>query len=170
MYVICSLFLEDTQIMKKSFALLLAVLMLVASLTTVLTSCGSGDDDPGANIHLFLSYRIYDLDPTLAIVDDEAAQILSSIPESDRGAEWHFLMGCVAVNRGHFVDAQQFFDTACGMDPGNAEYRDAQERLRNRSSEFGSGAGGRSSSCSCCDVCAAFMCADCCCDMGRCCC
>ena len=100
----------------------------------------------------------------------EAAQILSSIPESDRGAEWHFLMGCVAVNRGHFVDAQQFFDTACGMDPGNAEYRDAQERLRNRSSEFGSGAGGRSSSCSCCDVCAAFMCADCCCDMGRCCC
>ena len=84
----------------------------------------------------------------------EAAQILSSIPESDRGAEWHFLMGCVAVNRGHFVDAQQFFDTACGMDPGNAEYRDAQERLRNRSAEFGSGAGGRSSSCSCCDVCA----------------
>jgi curved DNA-binding protein CbpA len=98
----------------------------------------------------------------------EAAQILANIPEADRGAEWHFLMGCVAVNRGHFVDAQQFFDTACGMDPANAEYRDARERLRNRSDAFGSGTGGRSSSCSCCDVCAAFMCADCCCDMGRC--
>lgn len=67
--------------MKKSLALLLAVLMLVASLTAVLTSCGSGDDDPGANIHLFLSYRIYDLDPTLAIVDDEAAQVLSLLYE-----------------------------------------------------------------------------------------
>ncbi len=100
----------------------------------------------------------------------EAAQILASIPEAQRGAEWHFLMGCVAVNRGHFVDAQQFFDTACGMDPGNPEYRDAQERLRNRSAGFGAGASGRSSSCGCCDVCAAFICADLCCDMGRCCC
>lgn len=67
--------------MKKSLALLLAVLMLVASLTAVLTSCSSGDDDPGANVHLFLSYRIYDFDPTLAIVDDEAAQILSLLYE-----------------------------------------------------------------------------------------
>ncbi len=98
----------------------------------------------------------------------EAAQILSTIPESERGAEWHFLMGCVAVNRGHFVDAQQFFDTACGMDPNNAEYRDAQERLRNRSAGFGSGQSSRSSSCSCCDICTAFICADCCCDLGRC--
>ena len=100
----------------------------------------------------------------------EAARVLSAIPESQRGAEWHFLMGCVAVNRGHYVDAQQFFDTACGMEPGNAEYRDARERLRNRGDSFGTGGTGRSSSCTCCDVCTAFMCADCCCDMGRCCC
>ena len=98
----------------------------------------------------------------------EAAQVLAGVPESQRGAEWHFLMGCVAVNRGHFVDAQQFFDTACGMDPDNNEYRDAQERLRNRSAGFGGGQSTRSSSCTCCDVCAAFMCADCCCDLGRC--
>ena len=98
----------------------------------------------------------------------EAAQVLAGVPESQRGAEWHFLMGCVAVNRGHYVDAQQFFDTACGMDPENNEYREAQERLRNRSAGFGGGQSTRSSSCSCCDVCAAFMCADCCCDMGRC--
>ena len=98
----------------------------------------------------------------------EAAQVLAGVPESQRGAEWHFLMGCVAVNRGHYVDAQQFFDTACGMDPENNEYREAQERLRNRSAGFGDGQSTRSSSCSCCDVCAAFMCVDCCCDMGRC--
>ncbi len=98
----------------------------------------------------------------------EAAQILSSIPESERGAEWHFLMGCVAVSRGHYVDAQQFFDTACGMDPGNPEYRNAQERLRNRGNGFGAGQGSMGGGCSCCDICTAFMCADCCCDMGRC--
>lgn len=99
----------------------------------------------------------------------EAAQVLSTVPESERGAEWHFLMGCVAVNRGHYVDAQQFFDTACGMDPNNAEYRDAQERLRNRGSGFGSGQSTHTSSCSVCDICSALVCADCCCDMGRCC-
>ena len=98
----------------------------------------------------------------------EAAQILSTIPESERGAEWHFLMGCVAVGRGHYVDAQQFFDTACEMEPNNTEYLNARERLRNRGNGFGGGQGSSSHGCSCCDVCAAFMCADCCCDMGRC--
>ena len=100
----------------------------------------------------------------------EAAQILSSIPESERGAEWHFLMGCVAVGRGHYVDAGHFFDTACGMDPENPEYRDARERLRNRSEGFGRGRSSGGSSCSVCDICSMLICADCCCDMGRCCC
>ena len=98
----------------------------------------------------------------------EAAQILSTIPESERGAEWHFLMGCIAVNRGHYVDAQQFFDTACGMDPANAEYRDARDRLRNRGNSFGGGQTTRASSCSCCDICAALACIDCCCGNGCC--
>jgi hypothetical protein len=98
----------------------------------------------------------------------EAAQLLASIPEADRGAEWHFLMGCIAVNRGFYVDAQQYFDTACGMDPANSEYRDAQERLRNRGNGFGGGQTTRSSSCSCCDICAALACIDCCCGNGCC--
>ena len=100
----------------------------------------------------------------------EAAQVLSTVPEADRGAEWHFLMGCIAVNRGHYVDAQQFFDTACGMAPDNPEYRDARERLRNRGNGFGGGQANRTSSCTVCDVCSALICADCCCDLGRCCC
>lgn len=98
----------------------------------------------------------------------EAARILASIPESERGAEWHFLMGCIAVSRGHFVDAQSFFDTACGMDPDNPEYRDAQERLRNRSAGFGTGQTTRTSPCSCCDICTALACIDCCCGNGCC--
>ena len=94
----------------------------------------------------------------------EAAQLLSSIPENERGAEWHFLMGCVAVGRGHYVDAQSFFDTACGMDPENPEYRDAQERLRNRSAGFGGGRTVRTAPCSVCGICSTIMCADCCCN------
>ncbi len=100
----------------------------------------------------------------------EAAQVLATVPESRRNAEWHFLMGYIAAIRGYYVDAQQFFDTACGMDPTNAEYRDARDRLRNRGEGFGSGKATRTSSCSFCDICAALACADCCCDMGRCCC
>ena len=98
----------------------------------------------------------------------EAAQVLSTVPESQRNAEWHYLMGYVAAIRGHYVDAQQFFDTACGMDPANLEYQDARERLRNRGSNFGGGQYGRASTCSCCDVCAALACLDCCCGNGCC--
>lgn len=99
----------------------------------------------------------------------EAERILAGVDQQDRGAEWNFLMGCVAANKGFFVDAQHYFDTACGMAPDNAEYRNAREQLKNRNTNFGTGQGTHNSSCSCCDLCAAFMCADCLCDMARCC-
>lgn len=99
----------------------------------------------------------------------EAAQLLSTVPSADRGAEWHFLMGCVAVGRGFYVDAQQSFDTACGMDPGNPEYQDARERLRNRGNGFGTGQSTHTAACPVCEICTAFACADCCCSTARCC-
>ncbi len=97
---------------------------------------------------------------------DEALRVLTDIPEDQRGAEWHYLMGSVAATRGHYVDAQHFFDTACGMDPDNYEYRTAAENMRSgKTTGFGGGRDtGRSMGCSCCDFCAAYMCADCCCD------
>lgn len=98
----------------------------------------------------------------------EAERILAGVDLQDRGAEWNFLMGCVAANKGFFVDAQQYFDTACGMAPDNAEYRNAREQLKKRNTNFGTGQGGNGSSCSCCDLCAAYMCADCLCNMARC--
>ncbi len=102
---------------------------------------------------------------------NDAEAMLNNMSQEQRTAEWHFLMGCIAAGRGHYVDAQHFFDTACGMDPGNNEYREARSRLQNGAQSFGGGqrqSGG--SGCSFCDLCAAFMCADCCCDMGRMCC
>ena len=55
--------------------------MLLTAIPMAFTSCSKKDDDPGADIHLFLSSRLYDLDPTLAIVDDDAAQVLSLLYE-----------------------------------------------------------------------------------------
>lgn len=94
----------------------------------------------------------------------QAEQMLGTVPNEARHAEWHFLMGCVCAGRRFYVDAQHYFDTACAMDPDNAEYRQAQEKLRNGGgAEFG---GSSVSSCSVCDICSAIMCMDCCCNMG----
>ncbi len=96
----------------------------------------------------------------------EALQILESMPEAERTAEWYYLRGFIAVYSDHRLDAQGFFDTACGMDPNNEEYRRAAEALRN-DGDMRFGGGRRMTNgmgCSCCDLCAAYMCADCCCD------
>lgn len=90
---------------------------------------------------------------------------LDRIAENERGAEWYFLKGCVAVKRGFYIDAQRFFDIASSMDPYNNEYRAAQTRLRQRGGAYGEGYDTTHvNSCSCCDVCAGLMCADCLCD------
>ena len=95
-----------------------------------------------------------------------AEQMLYSIPEMDRNAEWNFLMGCVMVRRGNYMDAQRYFDIACSMDPYNNEYRAAQNELRNRANGYGGGYRTRNTGggCSGCDVCSGLLCADCCCE------
>ncbi len=93
----------------------------------------------------------------------EAEQMLWTVPEGDRGAEWHFLMGCVCAGKGFYVDAQHYFDTACAMEPNNPEYRNAQSRLRNQGGGF-SGQRSPGNSCSICDLCMALACLDCICD------
>ena len=105
----------------------------------------------------------------------KAQNLLNSVQAADRGAEWNFLVGCVMLRRGYYVDAQKYLDIACQMEPTNEEYRRAADSLRQRSQGFGQGynttnAGG----CSGCDVCQGLLCADCCCecmggDLIRCC-
>lgn len=100
---------------------------------------------------------------------------LNNINQGDRAAEWHYLMGCVYIKRGYYVDAQKMINTACTMDPSNSEYRAARDRLNMQAQGYGGGyntsnAGG----CSGCDVCSSLLCADCCCecmggDLIRCC-
>ena len=46
---------------------------------------------------------------------------------SDHNAEWNFLRGAVCYRRGWVDEAKRYYQTACQMDPGNAEYRQALE-------------------------------------------
>ena len=95
----------------------------------------------------------------------EAERILNEVEGADRDAEWNFLMGYVFLRKGHYVDAQRFFDIACSMDPYNREYAAARQELARRANGYGGGyntmGGG---GCSSCDVCSGLMCADCCCE------
>ena len=104
----------------------------------------------------------------------KAQNLLNSIPNADRGAEWSFLSGCVMLRRGYYVDAQRYFDMATSQDPSNDEYRRAAETLRNNAGGFGSGYNTSMGGCSGCDICQGLICADCCCecmggDLIRCC-
>ena len=46
---------------------------------------------------------------------------------SDHNAEWNFLRGAVCYRRGWVDEARRYYQTACQMDPSNAEYRQALE-------------------------------------------
>ena len=48
---------------------------------------------------------------------------------SDHNAEWNFLRGAVCYRRGWMDEAKRYYQTACQMDPGNAEYRQALELM-----------------------------------------
>ena len=97
----------------------------------------------------------------------EAEHRLYAVAEAARNAEWYFLMGCVMLKKGFYVDAQKMFDRACAMDPNNAEYRSAKEQLYHQTSQYGGGyrtVQHSSSFCDACDCCNTLICADCCCE------
>lgn len=50
---------------------------------------------------------------------------------SDHNAEWNFLRGAVCYRRGWMDEARRYYQTACQMDPGNAEYRAALDFMEN---------------------------------------
>lgn len=90
---------------------------------------------------------------------------LNSINQGDRAAEWHYLMGCVLIKKGYYVDAQKMINTACTMDPSNSEYRATRDRLNMQANAYGGGyQKNHSAGCSGCDVCSSLLCADCCCE------
>ncbi len=99
---------------------------------------------------------------------EEAQEILDGVPPESRDAEWYFLNGIVLYRRGWFDAAFTSMNNAVRMDPSNAEYRAALNRMqqsRNGYSPYGNGGygGGTAATCTPCDCCAGLMCADMCC-------
>lgn len=107
---------------------------------------------------------------------EQAQELLDGVPTNQRDAEWYFLNGTVQYKRGWFDGAYASFSNACRLDPTNAEYRAALNRMQhtrttayNPYRTYNSG-----NECSGCDVCSSLICADCCCecmggDLIRCC-
>lgn len=100
---------------------------------------------------------------------DDAQVLLDGVLPEGRNAEWHYLKGLISQQRGWFDEAENYFSTACQMEPSNIEYAAAYNRVRNNRTGgyrtargFGTGGGGRQ--CSACDICTGLLCADCCCE------
>ena len=100
----------------------------------------------------------------------EAEELLASVSEYDRTADWHFLNSVCLMQRGKTADAMRELELACTMDPSNQEYQKAKEMFNTAGSRYGStyyGEGGRryrSSSDDACDCCMNLICLDCLCE------
>ena len=64
----------------------------------------------------------------------EAERLLEDVRVRD--AEWQFLMGLVHMKKGWYDSAYNYISTACNMDPGNMEYRDALNRMNNNNNSY----------------------------------
>lgn len=101
----------------------------------------------------------------------EADELLDGTPLNARNAEWYFLKGSIFYSRGWLEDAANHFATACRLDPNNAEYRAAYNRMgwqrQGNMGGYGQGTYRQSTpvgGCSACDLCQGLICADCCCE------
>ena len=63
-----------------------------------------------------------------------AERLLGEI--SDHNGEWNFLKGMICYRRGWVDEARRYYQTACQMDPGNAEYRQALNFVENGNSGY----------------------------------
>lgn len=49
----------------------------------------------------------------------------------DHNGEWNYLMGTICYRRGWVDEARSYYQTACQMEPGNPEYRQALNFVEN---------------------------------------
>ena len=94
----------------------------------------------------------------------QAAEALSRI--QNRTAEWYYLTGIVNMRQGRYSAAQQAFQTAANMDPGNPEYRQAAEQMSGVYQQTRARTGG-SPNITLCNLCQCLACASLC-SGGRC--
>lgn len=94
-----------------------------------------------------------------------AEQLLAQV--ADHNGEWNYLKGIVCFRRGWVDEARRYFQTACQMDPGSAEYRQALNRVENSAEGYRpSGFDVYSTNCTNGNLCMRLTCAYLCCTAG----
>jgi len=95
-----------------------------------------------------------------------AEEILNRV--SFKSGEWHYLRGLIFMRRGWYNEAVTSLRTACDMEPGNFEFRDALNKVMNAGRQYQSTVydrRGYSTGPDTCTMCQGLICADCCCEM-----
>ena len=91
-----------------------------------------------------------------------AEDLLMSIPEDGRNAEWYFLNGNINTKKGFFENAANDFTTAHDMEPDNPEYRSAYESFnQRRNANYRTVDPTQNMGCIVCNICQAMICAEC---------
>lgn len=96
-----------------------------------------------------------------------ADDLLESMDNHDRNAEWHFLKGVILLNRGWYDQAYSYIEYAVELEPSNSEYRRTLNNIlmRNRTyRDVGNGMGYGRREPSACEICECLICTDCCCE------
>ena len=65
---------------------------------------------------------------------EQRAQLLDRMGE--RGGEWYFLKGTICYRRGWVDEARRYYQTACQMEPGNPEFRQALNFVENNQAGY----------------------------------
>ena len=94
----------------------------------------------------------------------DAEMLLDGVPTGSRNGEWYYLKGSVLYKKGWLEEAFTHFQTACRMEPGNPEYRQAFNHVQMNRSTGGYRTADNPGGCNACDVCTALYCTDCCCE------
>lgn len=108
---------------------------------------------------------------------DKAQSVLDAFDE--RGAEWHYLQAVVYYKKNWYNDSKKQLELAMQIDPDNAKYREAYEKLKekndyqqkteqpnqtqepNYNPQTGGEQMGGNCCSNCCTCCYAYMCVDC---------
>lgn len=123
---------------------------------------GTSEDFTSNSFGVYYTVRVYINTRRFS----QAEELLDTVPQSERTAEWYYLKGIVYYSRGWYYDAEASVSTACQMDPNNSEYSQTLNAMKSRASNA-SGAYRTytaSDGCCFCDLCAAFACANCLCN------
>ncbi len=86
---------------------------------------------------------------------------------NSRTAEWYFLRGVIAKQRGWMDEARQNFTIAVNMEPSNPEYRSALGTSGAGAYSYRQQQYGNTQEDQCCDLCSTLMCLNCLCNCCR---